>query len=306
MRGKTLLLLISFSLLFSFSLPAWSEDKDKEAESTAYDLGEVLVTGGKAPTSMDKTAITTEITAEQIQATNSRTVAEALSHAAGVRVSTGMKNQPNISLHGFDQTRILVLIDGVPYYETKYHYLDLNQLPTDAVEKIVVTKGAASVLYGANAMGGVVNIITKKPVATPKPLVSATTEVGDGGYNREVFSSGWKKGIFSYWLSYTRDELPAWRLSDDFNPQLGTITWTGAQPYFQHLLVTIYLEPGYDSWQEQALLEDGGYRDNSYMKSNSIFAKFGIEPSPDSEYFANFFYITREKGIPLSIYDTHG
>ncbi len=112
----------------------------------------------------------------------------------------------------------------------------MNQIPTDAVDKIVVTKGAASVLYGANAEGGVVNIITKKAVATPKPLVSATTEVGDGGYNREVFSSGWKKGIFSYWVSYTRDELPSWRLSDDFSPTIGTLT-------YRRVLMVILLPP---------------------------------------------------------------
>jgi len=189
MRVKFLLLLISFGLLFSFSLPVWSQEKEEEADFTAYDLGEVVVSGEK-PAAVTKTAVTNEITAEQIQATNSRTVAEALSHAPGVWASTGRKNEAQITLRGFNQTRILVLIDGVPYYETKYRKLDLNQLPTDNIAKIVVTKGAASVLYGANAMGGVVNIITKK--ATTKPSASANLELGENGYNRESVSTGWQ------------------------------------------------------------------------------------------------------------------
>ena len=48
-----------------------------------------------------------------------------------------------IQIHGMDQTKILVLIDGVPYYETKYGKLDLNQIPVDNVAKIEVTKGSS-------------------------------------------------------------------------------------------------------------------------------------------------------------------
>ncbi len=171
-------------------------------------------------------AITNEITAEQIKATHSTNVAEALAHVPGVRVSTGKKNQPDVQIQGFDQDRILVLIDGVPYYEQNYHKLDLSSIPTDNIAKIVVTKGAPSVIYGAGAMGGVINIITKK--ATTKLAASATFEMGENDTNRESFSTGWKKGIFSYWLNYTHEETAGWRLSDDFKPVLGTIsrkTW---------------------------------------------------------------------------------
>ena len=81
------------------------------------------------------------MTAEEIKARNARTVAEALATTPGIRVSTGRKNEPNVSIHGFDQSKILVLIDGVPYYETNYGKLDLNQIPTDNIARIEVTKG---------------------------------------------------------------------------------------------------------------------------------------------------------------------
>ena len=104
----------------------------------------------------------TEITAEEIEATHSRTIAEALSHAPGITVTTGRKGAPTVNIHGINQNKTLVLIDGVPYYETTYGSLNLDSIPTDNVAKIEIQKGVSSVLYGPNALAGVINIITKK------------------------------------------------------------------------------------------------------------------------------------------------
>jgi|LQYC01.1.fsa_nt_gi Outer membrane cobalamin receptor protein len=278
MRVRTLLLLICVNLWFSFSFPAWSAEKDEDADFTAYDLGEIVVSGEK-PAAVTEMSVTNEITAEQIKATHSQNVAQALAHAPGVRVSTGAKNEPYISVRGFGLERILVLIDGVPYYEQNYHKLDLSSIPTDNIAKIVITKGAPSVIYGAGAMGGVINIITKK--ATTKPTASVTFEMGEHGTNRESFSTGWKKGILSYWLNYSHEETSGWRLSDDFKPVLGTIS-TKKKP-------------------TTAVMEDGGFRKNSDSQKHAIWAKLGLEFNPDSEYYVNYYYIDREKGVPPSI-----
>ena len=148
---------------------AWAQETTVSKGSEGYevfDLGEIYVTAEKMPASKEVT-VTTEITAEEIKATNSRTVAEALRYVPGVIVSTGRKNEPGIQIRGLNQSRALILIDGVPYYETNYGKLDLNQIPVDNVAKIEITKGASSVLYGPNALAGVVNIITKKPTDKP-------------------------------------------------------------------------------------------------------------------------------------------
>ena len=76
MKVKVLLLLIGFGLLVSFSLPAWSQEKEEEADFTAYDLGEIVVSG-EHPAAVTEMAITNEVTAEQIKATHSTNVAEA-------------------------------------------------------------------------------------------------------------------------------------------------------------------------------------------------------------------------------------
>jgi iron complex outermembrane receptor protein len=262
------------------AVPASAAEQATDEGFESYSLGEVYVKGEK-PTVVKDTTVTTVITAEDIKATNSNTVSEALSHATGVRVTSGTKDVPSVTLRGFfDQNRVLVLIDGVPYYETKYGGLDLNQLSTDSVAKIEITKGAASVLYGANALGGVINIVTKQ--ATGKPTFIVNGEYGEVDYYKASVNHGMKKGIFNYWLSYTHQQSNGWRMSDDFNPRIGTIV----------------RRPGGTT---PAIMENGGTRNESDYSSDSVWAKFGIEPSAGSEYSINFHYINKEHGNPPSL-----
>ncbi len=268
--------------VFAATSAAWAAEEKKEARGyESYSLGEVYISDKKPPVAREA-SITNEITAEDMKATNSRTVAEALANTPGMTVITNGRNEPMVSIHGFfDQQRILVLIDGVPYYETNRGYLDLNQFSTDNVAKIEVTKGAASVLYGANAEGGVINIITKKGV--DKPFFSVNVEGGDVDYYKASASHGMKKGIFNYWLNYEHSQASGWRMSDDFRPVVGTSPDRNG---------------GTDTLK--GIFEDGGARNQSNYSKDSVWAKFGIEPSAGSEYSLNFHYITRDKPIPCN------
>ncbi len=262
----------------SFSV-ALADEKEAKEGYEAYSLAEVYVKEGK-PMIDQQISLTNVVTAEDIQATNSRTVAQALAHVPGLVVTNGTKNQPRLNIHGFfDQTRTLILIDGVPYYETYFGYLDLNQFPADNVAKIEITKGAASVLYGTNAEGGVINIITKK--AAGKPTVSMNMEAGENDYYKGAISHGMKVGAVNYWLSYAHSQSRGWRMSDDFKPTQGSVI----------------SKPGGTS---TGIFEDGGTRNQSDYEQNNIWGKFGIEPSPGSEYYVNFFYISKDNGMPPS------
>jgi iron complex outermembrane receptor protein len=261
---------------------AWAEEKSGSKDFEVYTLGEIVVRGEKQ--GVKDIAISTEVSADDIKATNSHTVPEALSHATGIQVTTGRKNEPDVSIHSFDQSQTLVLIDGVPYYETSAGKLDMNQFATDSIAKIEVIKGAPSVLYGPNAEAGVINIITKKP--SDRPAISANYERGELDADKFSFSHGMKVGMLNYWLGYTHKESDAWRLSDDFKKRIGTITYRTGGP-----TATV-----------KTFLEDGGKsRDNSDYKTDNFWAKVGVEPSPDSEYYVNFHYITTEKGDPPNL-----
>lgn len=278
MKRKKNLIFLSLCVFVLFLLNiGWAEEPAVKPvkEFEVYNLGEVVVSAENAK--VKDVAVVNEITAEDIKATNSKTLAEALFSAPGVRVTTGAKNAPNVSIHGFAQHRILVLIDGVPYYETRYGSLDLNQIPTENIAKIEITKGAASVLYGANALGGVVNVITKKP--SEKPYASASFEFSENDTYRASATHGMKAGIFNYWLNYTWAKSAGYRLSDDFEPRPSCVGSNCNASYPRGT----------------RLIQEKGERINSDYESHNIWAKFGIEPTKDSEYYVNFHYLDRDK-----------
>lgn len=277
------------------SAPAFAADEKTQEGFESYSLGEVYIKGEKPPV-VKEVAVINEITAADIEATSSHTVPEALSHTPGVVVSTGRRNEPSISIRGLDQARVLIMVDGIPYYTTYTGKLDLNQFTTDNIAKIEVTKGAASVLYGPNAMAGAVNIITKQP--TGKPSLTVTGEVGENDTYRAGFQHGMKKGIFSYWLGYNHDQSRGYNLSDDFVPGIvkARVTSETVDP-----VTRVYNQTNSTKYY---LTQDKGLRRQSDYDIDSFWTKIGIEPTPGSEYSINFRYITRDKGNTIPVTST--
>ena len=118
---------------------------------------------------LDTPATTTIITAKEIEKAGYRNVFEAIDQQVGsTSTSYGEAGQDfglaagRITLRGYDRGT-LVMVNGVPM--NLKNYPSTENIPANMVERIEIVKGAASTLYGAEAMGGVVNIILKKPTA---------------------------------------------------------------------------------------------------------------------------------------------
>ncbi len=249
-----------------------------------YDLGELYVKGEKLPTAQEVTQ-TSVVTQEEIEATHSQNVAEALSHVPGITIMNSYKNQPAVSLQGLNQTETLVLIDGVPYYETSFGLLNLKTIPVEMIDKIVVEKGVSSVLWGPNSLAGVINIITRKP--TERPSLDIKAEYGDYQASDLSISHGMKVGMVNYWFGYDRQDAKGWYLSHDFDPQLTQVVYHPATGKPRTV---------------NEVIEDGGVRDNSDFHMDSLWGKVGIEPSPGSEYYLNMNYTSANYGGPASLY----
>ncbi len=267
----------------ALAAPAWAAEEPgkpsqaKGKDYQVYEMGEVVVAGQND--AVNQVADTWSMTAEDIADTHALTVPQALSYAPGVVVTTGRKNEPSISIRGFKQEETLILIDGVPYYETNYGKLNLNQLPTDMIARIDIIKGAPSVLYGSNAMAGVINIITKKQGV--KPSLSAVAELGEDGAYHVAASHGNGLGKFKYWISVDRREADGWYVSDDFNPVVGTIT----------------RRPGGSS---KAVMQGEGERNNSGYAQTSVWFKAGVDVAKDSAYYLSAYFIDSNWGMPPS------
>jgi iron complex outermembrane receptor protein len=102
------------------------------------------------------------LTAEEISSLPVRTIAEMLEWATGVEVLNRSPAQSDLSIRGAGFEQVVVLVNGVRMSDPQTGHFDLDlTAPLESVERVEVIRGAASALYGADAMGGVVNVVTR-------------------------------------------------------------------------------------------------------------------------------------------------
>ena len=195
------------------------QDSEKMQE---YTLDDVVVTAQRVETKdLDTPATTTVITAQQLKDSGAQTAFDALERIPGLNVYSygpagdGPIDLSRVNIRGLDKGT-LVLIDGSPANLMNYNQM-MNAIPVESIEKIEVVKGASSVLYGAEAMAGVINIITKKPTDT-ELHGSITGTVGSHEKNYGVAVSGqnfsaqfkreYHKGVSQYNRIFPGDKKP--------------------------------------------------------------------------------------------------
>jgi vitamin B12 transporter len=135
----------------------------------------VVVTATKVATPAERVgASVTVVTEEEIRALNIGRVEEALRLVPGVEIqrSGGPGKTASIKIRGANASQVQVLVDGMRVKSPTLGILDLSELSLDAVERIEIVRGPQSALHGADAIGGVVNIILKKGQGPPKGSVS--------------------------------------------------------------------------------------------------------------------------------------
>lgn len=163
-------------------------------------LAPVVVTATRIEQSVERVpANVTVIDEEDIKNSNAKTVVDLLRSEEGivVRDLLGNGKTSQIDLRGFGETgpyNTLVLVDGRRVNEIDLSGVDWTQIPLGQVERVEIVRGTGSVLYGDNAAGGVINIITKIP--SEKLQVTAGISVGSYGRHREeTYVSGGHEGV---------------------------------------------------------------------------------------------------------------
>lgn len=133
------------------------------SDSTDYRMEQIVVTGTRTPKRLKDTPIQTiVITADDIKKTDATNVRDLLQQEVpGVEFSYAMSQQPHMNFSGFGGQGILFLVNGERLAGETMDDVDFSRLSMNNVERIEIVKGAASALYGSNANGGVINIITR-------------------------------------------------------------------------------------------------------------------------------------------------
>lgn len=209
-RGKALGVLILLGL-FIFIQQVWG---------TEVQMEQVVVTATKTELAISESPQAISVlTREEIIKYPHLTLGEIMQRSTGVEVSQygprGAVNLPKI--RGAEAEQVLVLINGRRIGDAQSGKFDLSNLPVskDDIERIEVLRGAASALYGADAMGGVINIITKKP--TPEPYTRATASYGRFDTQTYSLSHRWQPGAFGYGLSLSKEKSNGYRPNSDLD-----------------------------------------------------------------------------------------
>ncbi len=262
------LLWMAMALIMNGSVFAQEEDKGPIPEvGTVFSLGEVVVTG--KDDAVSQIATTEIIDEERINLTTSENVAEALDTLPGVFLSVGTKNERNYTVRGFDQRYVPIFFDGIPIYVPNDGYIDAGKLPTANISEIKLTKGNSSVLYGPNAMGGVINILSKKP----EKSIEADFNMGMRQSNTLRSSLYLGSRMDKFYVAVNAEFLDSngYRVSNDFTPG----------PNQGH-----------------------GTRKNSDILQKSGSFKFGFTPTEGHEYAVGINHIDSEWGLPPDAYAT--
>lgn len=157
------------------SLPAVAEDPGHQ----------IMVTASRTEQTVeDVNASVQVIDAEQLEAYSGRSLSEVLQFATGT-VVRDLGSSSSISIRGFDYGHTLLLVDGLRRTE-KYAGSNINNISLENVERIEIVRGPMSALYGSEALGGVINIITRKPTGEPRASVKTSIGQAEGG-QRESF-----------------------------------------------------------------------------------------------------------------------
>jgi vitamin B12 transporter len=178
----------------------------------------VVVTATRTETlQAEATTSISVITTKDIEAQHAETVLDALRNVPGLDVvqSGSRGNSTAVFIRGANSDQVLVLIDGVEVNSTTLGSFDFAHLTTDNIDRIEVLRGAGGTLYGSQAIGGVINVITKKGQGPAELTVSG--EGGNWSTHREALSLRGGVGKLGYSLSVSRFASDGFhRFNDDY------------------------------------------------------------------------------------------
>lgn len=188
--------LFSAFLLIS---PAASEAQDETLPS-------LIVTATRmSETASESLASVTVITREHIERQQARSVQDVLRGIAGVQISSsgGLGKSTSTFLRGTNEDQVLVLIDGVKVGSATLGTTAIENLPLDQVERIEVVRGPRSSLYGSEAIGGVIQIVTRRGAGPLSPSLA----VGAGSFATRHASAGLSGGDAGFWFNLSASHL---------------------------------------------------------------------------------------------------
>lgn len=146
-------------------------------------LDQLVVTASRRPQQLKDVPVATEVVGRrEIERSGASDLSAVLVERTGITAEGGHPVGEGLMLQGLSSERVLVLVDGQPFIGRISGGLDLSRIPAAMIERVEVVKGPQSTLYGSEAMGGVVNVITRAP--EPGSVWAGRLGVTGGSHDR--------------------------------------------------------------------------------------------------------------------------
>lgn len=215
MMKRTIFILPALSCLFPAALRA---DLPGDSIYKCVEMEQVVVTGTRTPKLLANTPVLTKlITASDIAKADATNLRDLLQQVLpGVEFSYAMNQQVHMNFSGFGGQSMLILVDGERLAGETMDDVDFSRLCMDNVDHIEIVKGAASALYGSNAAGGVINIITKNGIRPFALNLNARL----GRHHEQRYGLSWQQGAgrWSNLLTVNRNRSDNYDVHNGDNP----------------------------------------------------------------------------------------
>lgn len=207
-------------------------------------LDEIVVTATRTPHTAEETLVaTTVITWRDIERGQAQSIQELLVGHAGIGLSSngGVGQVASVFLRGTESGHVLVLIDGIKVGSATLGTTAFQDIPVDAIERIEIVRGPLSSLYGSEAIGGVIQLFTRRGGGEMTPSASVML----GSFNTKKTTATLSGGSENAWFNIGASHFD----TDGFNACKGAL---GAACFT--------VEPDKDGYRNSALNLRGGYR----------------------------------------------
>ncbi len=189
-----------------------AQDDEKQGQETEpKQIIEELTITGQAPVTQPISTVVV-LPKVSIEKMLSKNLSDIIALSPGVTVSEGQKSEASINLRGMSSKRITLMVDGVPIYEPYFNSFDLKTFATDNLESIKIIKGANSVLYGANTLGGVIDLVTQRP---SQPFLKLRSSFSENSTSFLSASAGMGLNDWAFLANFNWDQSDGFEYKED-------------------------------------------------------------------------------------------
>lgn len=258
---------LTLSTLLLAGFNAQSQAQDTSGDS--INLPDVVVTATRSDVAKDQLATAaTVFTRKDIERLQVQTLPDLLRNSVGVDVtqSGGMGKTTGVYMRGTNSDHLLVLVDGIKFGSATLGSSPFEFIPIDQIERVEIIRGPQSSLYGSEAMGGVIQIFTRKGSASETPTV--TLDAGGGSFHTHRVAGNVSGKWQNNWYNLGVSNLD----TEGFNARQRT---PGPYGFFQ---------PDHDGYRNTAVNARAGHR----FDNNAEVEAFFSHSEGRNEFDANF------------------